>query len=72
MPRYTFCRRSIVEEIFTVQASNEQEAHVMVNDGHPMVKIEQGEWVDWADDDYILVDAEDEIVTFIRGESVNG
>ena len=72
MPRYTFSRTSIVTEIFTVQAPNEQLAHDMVRDGHPAVKIEEGEWVDWASDGYVLEDVEDEVVMFAKGESVNG
>lgn len=72
MPTYTFTRRSIVEEIFTVQARNEQDALDMVVDGHPKVDIEQGEWVDWAEDNYHLENVEDELTMFVKGESVNG
>lgn len=72
MPRYTFTRRSIVEEIFTVVAPNEATAQEMVWDGHPKVEIEQGEWVDWADDSYHLDNVEDEMVMFTRGENING
>jgi hypothetical protein len=72
MPRYTFVRRSIVEEIFTVSAPYEHTAHDMVSDGHPAVEINTGEWVDWAEDNYHLESVEDELVTFIKGEAVNG
>lgn len=72
MPRYTFVRRSIVEETFTVVASNEQDALDMVTDGHAKVEMEQGEWVDWAEDNYHLDSVEDEITMFIKGEAVNG
>lgn len=72
MPRYTFTRRSMVEEIFTVRAPNEQAAHDMVQDGHPEVTVETGEWIDWADDRYILEHVEDELVTFVKGEATNG
>ena len=72
MPRYTFTRRSIVEEIFTVMAKSEEAAHDMVVNGHPSVEIEQGAWVDWADNSYHLETVEDELVMFIKGENVNG
>ena len=72
MPRYTFSRRSIVEEIFTVVADKEETAHDMVQDGHPAVEIEQGEWVDWAEDRYHLETVEDEMTMFVKGENVNG
>lgn len=72
MPRYTFSRRSIVEEFFEVQAANEAEALGMVETSDSAVKTTEGEWIDWADDDYHLVDVEDEIVTFVKGEAVNG
>jgi len=67
-----FSRRSIVEEWFTVQAKTEQEALDMVRDGHDSVVVEQGEWIDWADHQYHLEDVEDELVTFTKGESING
>ena len=72
MPTYTFTRRSIVEEIFTVRACNEDAARDMVRDGHPAVDIEQGEWVDWTEDNYHLENVEDELTMFVKGESVNG
>lgn len=72
MPRYMFSRKSIVEEWFTVQAPDEAAALDMVSDGHPAVTIEQGEWIDWADHKYHLEDVEDELVTFTKGESING
>ena len=72
MPRYTFIRRSIVEEIFTVVADKEATAHDMVQDGHPAVEMEQGEWVDWAEDRYHLETVEDEMTMFVKGENVNG
>ena len=72
MPKYMFSRTSIVEELFTVQAKSEQEALEMVSDGHPAVEIEQGEWIDWNQDSYQLVDVEDELVTFVKGDAVNG
>lgn len=68
MPRYTFTRLSLVEEIFTVQARNETAALDMVRDGHPSVEMSQGGWVDWGSDDYSLADVEDELVTFIRSK----
>ena len=72
MPRYTFVRRSIVEEIFIVAAANEHDALDMVSDGHPKVEVEQGEWVDWAEDNYHLDSVEDEVTMFVKGEAVNG
>lgn len=72
MPRYTFSRCSLIEELFIIQAPNEQEALEMVKDGHDDVKIETGEWIDWADDQYHLCHIEDELVIFVKGESVNG
>ena len=72
MPRYTFSRCSLIEELFTVQAATEEEAHDMVKDGHPAVKIETGEWIDWSDDRYHLCHVEDELVQFVKGEAVNG
>ena len=72
MPKYMFSRTSIVEELFTVLAKNEQEALEMVSDGHPSVETEQGEWIDWNQDSYQLVDIEDALVTFVKGEAVNG
>lgn len=61
-----------MEETFTVVASNEQDALDMVTDGHAKVEMEQGEWVDWAEDNYHLDSVEDEITMFIKGEAVNG
>ena len=72
MPRYTFSRNSIVREFFEVQAANEAEALSMVQIGDPRVQITKGEWIDWAEDDYQLEDVEDELVTFTKGEAVNG
>ncbi len=72
MPRYTFVRRSIIEEIFTVTAPNEQDALDMVSDGHSTVEMDTGEWVDWAEDRYHLENVEDEITMFVKGENVNG
>ena len=72
MPRYTFSRNSIVSEFFEVQAATEQQALEMVQDGHPRVKIVEGEWIDWAETGYHLVDVEDEMVLFTKGENVNG
>lgn len=68
MPKYTFTRRSIVEEIFTVTAGSEKEAYEMVEEGHPQVAFEYGEWLDWADNRYLLEDVEDELVKFIRSK----
>jgi hypothetical protein len=72
MPRYMFARRSIVEEWFTVQAPDEQTALDMVSDGHPAVMVEQGEWIDWVDDKYHLEEVEDELITFTKGQAING
>jgi hypothetical protein len=72
MPKYMFSRASIVEELFTVQAKSEQEALEMVMDGHPAVEIERGSWMDWYHDNYELIDVEDKLVTFVKGEAVNG
>jgi hypothetical protein len=67
MPKYTFSRRSIVEETFTVIADSESEALDLVMDGAPGVEIDDyKEWIDWYDDEYGLVDTEDELVTFLN------
>ena len=66
MPRYTFSRASVVDEIFTVDAEDLEAAQQMVYDGDPSVKIEQGEWIDWYHDEYTLESEEDDLVTFLR------
>ena len=72
MPLYRYTRRSIVEEWFTVRAPNEEQALEMVSDGHVAVITEQGDWIDWCDDRYHLEHVEHELVTFLKGEAVNG
>lgn len=67
MPKYTFSRRSIVMETFTVTADSEAEALDLVMDGAPGVEIDDyKEWIDWYDDHYQLDDVEDELVTFLK------
>lgn len=68
MPRYTFSRASIIDEIFIVDAPDEDTALEMVQDGAPSVKLEQGEWIDWYHEEYDLVHTEDELVTFIQSK----
>ena len=72
MPRYTFSRRSIVEETFEVVARSEQEALDLIQEDSIKVKTSNYVWVDWAEDDYYLAEVEDELVMFTNGESVNG
>jgi len=66
MPRYVFSRASIIDEIFTVDAADLDEAKQLVYDGDPRVKIEQGEWIDWYHDEYTLESEEDDLVTFLK------
>lgn len=68
MPKYTFSRSSIVEELFTVEADTEEEALDLVWDGDPCVSIEQGEWIDWYHEEYHLESVEDELVTFLNSK----
>lgn len=66
MPRYVFSRASIIDEIFTVDAEDLDEAKQRVYDGDPSVKIEQGEWIDWYHDEYTLESEEDDLVAFLH------
>ena len=66
MPRYTFSRASVIDELFTVDAEDLATAQQMVWDGDPKVKIQQGEWIDWYHDEYTLESEEDDLVTFLR------
>lgn len=68
MPKYTFSRASVIDELFTVVAEDLETATSMVWDGHPEVKIEQGEWIDWYHQEYSLESEEDDLVTFIRSK----
>lgn len=71
MPKYTFSRRSIVDEQFTVVAATEAEALDLVMDGAPGVEIlTHKDWIDWYDDQYELVNEEDELVTFLASKAV--
>ena len=72
MPRYTFTRRSIVEEAFEIVAKSEQEALDRLIENNDCAKVVDSDWIDWADDDFNLVNVEDEIVMFTNGENVNG
>jgi hypothetical protein len=63
---YVFTRRSIVEEVFTVKANTEQEALAALQDGN--CEVEQGEWLDWADDTYQFESVSDELVDFLNSK----
>ena len=66
MPRYTFHRNSIVVEAWTVEAPDEDTARDLVSDGH--VDSTVVEFLDWASDEYDLVEVEDELVTFLNSK----
>lgn len=68
MPKYTYTRSSVFEEVFTVTAESEEEARNLVSDGAPGITIEQRGWIDWYDEEYTLEETEDEVVTFIRSK----
>lgn len=69
MPKYTFERNSIVAEAWTVEAPDEDTARDLVSDGHVESKVV--EFIDWASDEYELVNVEDELVTFLNSKSVD-
>lgn len=66
MPKYTFSRRSIVDETFIVEAGSEDEALELVQD--EQCDLGPTEWVDWYDDSYELMDVEDELMTFLNSK----
>ena len=68
MPKYTFSRASIIDEIFTVEAPDLEAAQQMVYDGHPKVDIKQGQWIDWYHEEYTLEQEEDDLVVFVRSK----
>jgi hypothetical protein len=63
---YVFTRRSIVEEIFTVKATSEDQALEQIQDGN--CEVEQGEWVDWYDKSYEYESVSDELVDFLNSK----
>jgi hypothetical protein len=69
MNRYTFSRRSIFEESFTVEANSEAEALELVEDGAPGVELhEDKKWIDWHDDEFSLEAVEDDVVQFLKSK----
>lgn len=66
MRTYVYTRRSIIDEIYTVKANNEDEALELIQNGS--VDPEQGEWCDFYDDSYELESVSDELVDFINSK----
>ena len=66
MRTYVFTRRSIIDEIFTVRASSEDTALSMIQEGNCLV--EQGQWIDWHDKDYVFESVSDELVDFLKSK----
>jgi hypothetical protein len=66
MRTFVYTRRSIIEEIYTVKAEDEDQALEMIQDGQ--VDPEQGEWVDFYDESYELESVSDELVDFLNSK----
>lgn len=67
MPKYTFSRTSVFNELFYVDAATEAEALQKVEDGD-FLDSEITDWVEWEEPGYTLEDVEDELVTFINSK----
>jgi hypothetical protein len=63
MPKYTFTRSAIVEEVFVVEAENEDTAREILFDPPEPTGLV---WQDWYTDDYKLQDVEDTPLTSIQ------
>jgi len=68
MRTFVFTRRSIIEEIYTVKAEDEDEALELIQDGE--VDPKQGEWVDFYDESYELESVSDELVDFLNSKEM--
>ena len=68
MRTYVFIRRSIVDEVFTVKASSERNALERIQDGD--CDVEQGEWIDWYDQEYQFESVSDELVDFLNSKPI--
>ena len=68
MRTYVFTRRSIVDEVFTVKASSERNALERIQDGD--CDVEQGEWIDWYDQEYQFESVSDELVDFLNSKPI--
>ena len=68
MPKFVFSRASIIDEVFTVEAPDEDTALDMVQEGHPKVKMEQGGWIDWYHEEYHLEEVTDDLVEFLNSK----
>lgn len=69
MRTFVYTRRSIIEEIYTVKAEDEDQALEMIQDGQ--VDPEQGEWVDLeylGKESYELESVSDELVDFLNSK----
>ena len=64
MPKYTFTRLSVYNEQYRVDARSEAEARARIEQGDYESDIV--EWIDWAEDDYELVQEEEELETWLR------
>jgi len=66
MPKFTFSRRAIYDEIYVVTAKTEEEAVEQLENGDH--NPERTAFDDWYDDSYSLDDVEDELVTFLQSK----
>lgn len=67
MPKYTFSRTSVYNELFYVTAATDAEALEKVENGD-FYDSEIVDWIDWEEPGYTLEDVEDELVTFINSK----
>ena len=63
MPKFTFTRSAIVEEVFVVEAENEDAAREILFDPPEPTGLV---WQDWYTDDYKLQDVENTPLTSIQ------
>lgn len=70
--KFTFSRTSMVEELFTVEATTEELALERIMDGD-YDSISDPEWIDWAGDTFELVDTKelDPLYSMIKEHSMN-
>ena len=64
--RYRLFRRSIVEEVFYVEADSAEEAEEIARDTSPDPVTEETEWIDWYDDRYQAADEPEILDPLIR------